>query len=128
MHVESVAHHLLKTSGRKTVLTSPHPAAAAVDADVTAAANRAMRACGGSDPHVPGALRVAAALELIQTCALQWKLPGLDQCSAESPLAGRPARPHEQSVRPTVSAWRSGPPRARQEPSSSPPPSVRRVR
>ncbi|GLX34221.1 geranylgeranyl pyrophosphate synthase [Streptomyces roseochromogenus] len=116
MHAESVAHHLLKTSRRKTALTSPHPAAAEVDADVTAGVNRelglvcaefveysrsldiifatdvaerlaafilgsgsrirprflwwAMRACGGSDPHVPGALRVAAALELIQTCAL----------------------------------------------------------
>ncbi|MGW7438423.1 polyprenyl synthetase family protein [Streptomyces sp. NPDC054849] len=30
----------------------------------------ALRACGGSDPHVPAALRVAAALELIQACAL----------------------------------------------------------
>ena len=30
----------------------------------------AMRACGGSDPQVPAALRVAAALELIQSCAL----------------------------------------------------------
>ncbi|MET9467736.1 polyprenyl synthetase family protein [Streptomyces sp. NPDC006544] len=30
----------------------------------------ALRACGGTDAHVPGALRVAAALELIQSCAL----------------------------------------------------------
>ncbi|WP_326593235.1 polyprenyl synthetase family protein [Streptomyces sp. NBC_01294] len=30
----------------------------------------ALRACGGSDTHVPAALRVAAALELIQSCAL----------------------------------------------------------
>ncbi|MFD3540219.1 polyprenyl synthetase family protein [Streptomyces sp. NPDC058662] len=30
----------------------------------------AMRACGGTDSHAPGALRVAAALELIQSCAL----------------------------------------------------------
>ncbi len=30
----------------------------------------AMRACGGTDAHVPGALRLAAALELIQSCAL----------------------------------------------------------
>ncbi|MFE9804631.1 polyprenyl synthetase family protein [Streptomyces goshikiensis] len=30
----------------------------------------ALRACGGTDAHTPGALRVAAALELIQSCAL----------------------------------------------------------
>ncbi|MEU9415853.1 polyprenyl synthetase family protein [Streptomyces sp. NPDC048272] len=30
----------------------------------------AMRACGGTDTHVAGALRIAAALELIQSCAL----------------------------------------------------------
>ncbi|GGZ47792.1 geranylgeranyl pyrophosphate synthase [Streptomyces subrutilus] len=30
----------------------------------------AVRACGGTDPHVAGALRLAAALELIQSCAL----------------------------------------------------------
>ncbi|MEU3466101.1 polyprenyl synthetase family protein [Streptomyces sp. NPDC006733] len=30
----------------------------------------ALRACGGTDAHVAGALRVAVALELIQTCAL----------------------------------------------------------
>lgn len=30
----------------------------------------AMRACGGTDSHVAGALRIAAALELIQSCAL----------------------------------------------------------
>ncbi|MFD5889420.1 polyprenyl synthetase family protein [Streptomyces sp. NPDC060334] len=30
----------------------------------------AMRACGGAETHVAGALRIAAALELIQSCAL----------------------------------------------------------
>ncbi|MCY0946092.1 polyprenyl synthetase family protein [Streptomyces antarcticus] len=30
----------------------------------------AMRACGGTDSHAAGALRLAAALELIQSCAL----------------------------------------------------------
>lgn len=30
----------------------------------------AMRACGGTDAHVAGALRLGAALELIQSCAL----------------------------------------------------------
>lgn len=30
----------------------------------------AMRACGGTDAHAAGALRLAAALELIQSCAL----------------------------------------------------------
>ncbi|MFD3546772.1 polyprenyl synthetase family protein [Streptomyces sp. NPDC058655] len=30
----------------------------------------ALRACGGADAHVSGALRIAAALELIQSCAL----------------------------------------------------------
>ncbi|MFD9303382.1 polyprenyl synthetase family protein [Streptomyces sp. NPDC060048] len=30
----------------------------------------AMRACGGTDPQAPAALRIAAALELIQSCAL----------------------------------------------------------
>ncbi|MCZ4124613.1 polyprenyl synthetase family protein [Streptomyces sp. H39-S7] len=30
----------------------------------------AMRACGGTDAHVAGALRIAVALELIQSCAL----------------------------------------------------------
>ncbi|MFI1279854.1 polyprenyl synthetase family protein [Streptomyces sp. NPDC020858] len=116
MHAESVPRRLLKTALRKAAHTSPNTAAAAVDADVSAAVNRelelicaefveysrsldaifatdvaeqlasfirgsgsrirprflwwAMRACGGSEPHVPGALRIAAALELIQGCAL----------------------------------------------------------